>query len=267
MTNFYEPDRGHAEDDHQRHAESMLQVRTLLLAVQEHAKKTNHLEQDILYWLINMVQTYHLGSDYWMNQYMSLQQSQHADPLRIHAAYELVENCARAAHHTGQSVGVLVRQALAAAAALMPPPPMIISGVSPDQLRELTASWRKEEAAAERAKRPLIVCLCGSTRFHDQFMEANYQRTMQGQIVLAPGFFIHSAVHGESVGCTAEEKIELDKLHMEKIRMADEILVINVGGYFGDSTRNEIKYAVDLGKPIRWLEEDKAPDMIDFAPF
>jgi hypothetical protein len=49
-------------------------------------------------------------------------------------------------------------------------------------------------------------------------------------------------------------KTGLDQLHKRKIDLADEILVLNVGGYIGDSTRSEIEHAEITGKPIRWLE-------------
>ena len=44
------------------------------------------------------------------------------------------------------------------------------------------------------------------------------------------------------------------KMHKAKISMADEIFVINVGGYIGSSTRAEIEYAKATGKPVRYLE-------------
>src|SRR5690348_336144 len=84
--------------------------------------------------------------------------------------------------------------------------------------------------------RPRIVCLCGSTKFYKQYMQANFDETMKGNIVLSVGFFMHSASeldwakreHGETIGITAEEKVKLDELHKRKIDLADEILVINV---------------------------------------
>ena len=97
--------------------------------------------------------------------------------------------------------------------------------------------------------RPKIVCLCGSTRFYQAFQRANYEETMAGRIVLSVGFS-----HGEAWGRTPEQKIALDVLHKQKIDMADEILVLNVGGYVGDSTRSEIEHAIARGKPVRWLE-------------
>lgn len=104
--------------------------------------------------------------------------------------------------------------------------------------------------------KPKIVCLCGSTRFHKQFVEHNYLETMAGNIVLSVGFYPHAVneVHGEGVGITPEQKEALDELHKRKIDLADEVLVLNVGGYIGSSTRGEVLYAHERGKPVRWLE-------------
>ena len=106
--------------------------------------------------------------------------------------------------------------------------------------------------------RPIIVCLCGSTRFYEAFQKANFDETMAGRIVLSVGFYPHSEnkAHGESQGITPEQKIALDTLHKEKIDLADEILVLNVGGYVGDSTRSEIQHALKTGRLIRYLEPD-----------
>jgi hypothetical protein len=61
-------------------------------------------------------------------------------------------------------------------------------------------------------------------------------------------------VHGGQLHCTDEQKIQLDELHKRKIDLADEVLVLNVGGYIGSSTRSEIEYAIAHNKPIRYLE-------------
>lgn len=53
-----------------------------------------------------------------------------------------------------------------------------------------------------------------------------------------------------------EETLMLDDMHKRKIDMADEIFVVNVGGYIGPSTRSEIEYAIVHGKPVRYLEQD-----------
>lgn len=103
---------------------------------------------------------------------------------------------------------------------------------------------------------PEIVCLCGSTRFYEAFQQANYEETMRGKIVLSVGFFMHSpqANHRECVGCTPEQKIALDELHKRKIDLADRVLVLNVGGYIGESTRSEIEYAKRAGKIVEYME-------------
>lgn len=109
-------------------------------------------------------------------------------------------------------------------------------------------------------ERPRIVCLCGSTRFYSAFQRANYEETMTGRIVLSVGFYPHSApeAHGEDIGVTPEQKAALDELHLRKIDLADEVLVLNQGGYIGESTRREIAHAEATGKPVRYLEPPAA---------
>jgi hypothetical protein len=109
------------------------------------------------------------------------------------------------------------------------------------------------------ADRPRIVVLCGSTRFYDQFQEANYSLTMAGSIVLSVGFYPHAKAehgHGEGVGHDSVEKDALDELHLRKIDLADSVFVVNVGGYIGESTRREIEYAEKIGRAIVYLEPD-----------
>jgi hypothetical protein len=104
---------------------------------------------------------------------------------------------------------------------------------------------------------PEIVVLCGSTRFYDQFQQANYDLTMAGKIVLSVGFYPHAKAehgHGEGVGHDSVEKAALDELHKREIDLADTVQVLNVGGYIGESTRGEIDYAVAIGRPVTYLE-------------
>jgi hypothetical protein len=111
---------------------------------------------------------------------------------------------------------------------------------------------------------PTVTVLCGSTRFYDEFQAANYRLTMEGKIVLSVGFYPHAQAehgHGEGVGHDSAEKVALDELHKRKIDLADEVLVLNVGGYIGDSTRSEIAYARETGKRIRYLVEQVLPPL------
>ncbi len=114
-------------------------------------------------------------------------------------------------------------------------------------------------AAPHVFNRPKVVCLCGSTRYLDAFQEANLRETIAGNIVLSIGCNIKSDSDLIALGeLTEEAKAKLDDLHKRKIDLADEVLVLNVGGYIGTSTRSEIDYAIKLGKPVRWSEPAKA---------
>ena len=96
-----------------------------------------------------------------------------------------------------------------------------------------------------------VITLCGSTRFKDQFMEAQKRLTLEGNIVISVGLFGHS---GDEEVWKPGTKEMLDDMHRAKIDMADEVFVINVGRYIGESTRSEIEYAMANGKPVRYLE-------------
>jgi hypothetical protein len=105
--------------------------------------------------------------------------------------------------------------------------------------------------------RPTIVVLCGSTRFSDAFRQANLDLTLAGNIVLTIGCDMRSDAEvfaGYSDQGLALVKARLDELHKRKIDLADEVLVLNVGGYVGESTRGEVEYAQELGRPVRYLE-------------
>ena len=97
-----------------------------------------------------------------------------------------------------------------------------------------------------------VITLCGSTRFKDQFLEAQKRLTLAGNIVISVGLFGHS---GDDEVWTKGTKEMLDDMHKRKIDMADGIYVINVGGYIGQSTRSEIEYAQSQGKTVEYLEE------------
>ena len=97
-----------------------------------------------------------------------------------------------------------------------------------------------------------VITLCGSTRFKDAFLQAQKRLTLEGNIVISVGLFGHS---GDTEVLTEGVKEMLDDMHKRKIDMADEIFVINVGGYIGSSTRSEIEYARSTGKIVRYLEE------------
>lgn len=101
---------------------------------------------------------------------------------------------------------------------------------------------------------PPIVCLCGSTRFVEQFNDARKGFTYQGYIVLSIEIVTTQAADADPQHVNPERKAMLDELHKRKIDLSDYVFVLNVGGYIGESTRSEIMYAASIGKPIGYLE-------------
>lgn len=96
-----------------------------------------------------------------------------------------------------------------------------------------------------------IVCLCGSTKFKEEFIQANFDKTKDGEIVLTVGWFSHAdPIHTPSPA----EKVALDQLHKHKIMISDYVYVLNIGGYIGDSTRSEIEFAGTIGIPVEYHE-------------
>ena len=96
-----------------------------------------------------------------------------------------------------------------------------------------------------------VITLCGSTRFKEQFLEAQKRLTLERNIVISVGLFGHS---GDDEVWAPGAKEMLDDMHKRKIDLADAIYVINVGGYIGASTRSEIEYAQRNGKKVYYLE-------------
>ena len=103
-----------------------------------------------------------------------------------------------------------------------------------------------------------VITLCGSTRFKEEFMQAQKELTLQGKIVISVGLFGHSGDvevwENMDDGTLTKTKEMLDDMHKRKIDMADGIYVINKDGYIGDSTRSEIEYAIAHGKTVEYLE-------------
>ena len=103
-----------------------------------------------------------------------------------------------------------------------------------------------------------VITLCGSTRFKDEFLKVQKDLTLKGNIVISVGLFGHSGDNevweNMDEGTLTKTKEMLDDMHKRKIDMADEIFVINVNGYIGESTKSEIEYASKLGKKVNYLE-------------
>lgn len=106
-------------------------------------------------------------------------------------------------------------------------------------------------------KKTKVVCICGSTRFLDQMAIAAWEMEKQGILVVGP-HLLPASYPGVKPSHQAEaEGVReiLDELHLRKIDLCDEVYVVNVGGYIGESTRNELEYAKKIGRPIRYMEK------------
>ena len=95
-----------------------------------------------------------------------------------------------------------------------------------------------------------VITLCGSIKYKDIFLKVQEKLLLEVNIVFTPIFFDN--IKKEEI--SLETKEMLDKMHKQKIDMSDEIYVINLNGYIGESTKSEIEYANSKGKNISYLE-------------
>lgn len=100
-----------------------------------------------------------------------------------------------------------------------------------------------------------VITLCGSSKFKAEFMAENSRLTQEGNVVISLGMFGHTDLPDYNWETDATDlKTMLDRLHMQKIRMADRVHVVCPGGYIGESTRREVAYARSLGKRVTFSE-------------
>ena len=109
--------------------------------------------------------------------------------------------------------------------------------------------------------KPEVICICGSTRFADIHAVVRWEFEREGKICLMINYLPewYAKEQGWSgndhFGEQAGLKEMLDELHFRKIDMADRVFIVNVDGYIGESTRNEIEYALKQGNPVEYIEE------------
>ena len=93
-----------------------------------------------------------------------------------------------------------------------------------------------------------VVTLCGSMRFREELERLGTELTMAGHVVLAP------TALDPSMELDPDQRALLGRIHLQRVAMADEVLVVNVGGYVGEDTRREIAYARSRGTAVSYLE-------------
>jgi len=92
-----------------------------------------------------------------------------------------------------------------------------------------------------------IITVCGSMRFIKEMMEITEKVELQGNCMLIP---IYNPNRPDKDSFTEEEALVIDNMHKERIKLADAILVVNVDGYIGNSTKSEIEFAKQLNKEV-----------------
>ena len=98
-----------------------------------------------------------------------------------------------------------------------------------------------------------VITLIGSTKFKYSFENVERMLTLNNKIVFKPAFFLHI----DSFKASDQKKIELDKLHKEKIAMSQAVLVVNENNYWGEGAASNICYARNLGIPIYYVFDRK----------
>lgn len=110
--------------------------------------------------------------------------------------------------------------------------------------------------------KPKVITLCGSTSFTEKMLIKQWELTKEGNIVLSwcalPDSYYDSEDRSH-IGDKEGVKEIVDEIHKRKIDISDSVYVINVGGYIGESTTSEVKYAISKGKPVFWLEPALMP--------
>ncbi len=96
-----------------------------------------------------------------------------------------------------------------------------------------------------------IITVCGSYKFKKEMTEITEKMTLKGNCMITP----NELAKTDKEAYTKEEILMIDKMHKEKIKISDAILVVNVNGYIGNSTKSEIEYAKSLNKEILYYTD------------
>lgn len=96
-----------------------------------------------------------------------------------------------------------------------------------------------------------IITVCGSYKFEKEMKEITEKMALKGNCMITP----IDLTKPNKEAYTKEQALMLDKMHKEKIKLADAILVVNVNSYIGNSTKSEIEYAKSLDKEILYYTD------------
>jgi hypothetical protein len=113
--------------------------------------------------------------------------------------------------------------------------------------------------------KPKIVTLCGSSKYADIMAVCAWLIEKQ-ENAIALGLHFLPVWYGDIPDHLAEHEgvsDKMDKRHLNKIDISNEIFVVNYHNYIGDSTTNEIMYALGKEMPIRWFTNDPIGEQVE----
>ena len=94
-----------------------------------------------------------------------------------------------------------------------------------------------------------VVTICGSMKFAKEMIK------IAGDLEKKHGWCVIQCVYDINPNELSKDEIDnIVNAHWKKIDVSDAIFVVNIGGYVGESTRNEINYAQEKGKEVIYLE-------------
>jgi hypothetical protein len=120
----------------------------------------------------------------------------------------------------------------------------------------LLVNQQAPQSAEGEAK---VITLCGLTKFEAEFAEVNQRLTMEGCVVISLGMFqppLSAGLRLDNGQLGPEGR--LGDVHVQEIRMADDVYIGDPVGYLGESTRREVAYAESLGKPVRYRSRERS---------
>lgn len=98
-----------------------------------------------------------------------------------------------------------------------------------------------------------IITVCGSLKFKNEIMKITEKMELQGNCMISPIY----PTNKDKDSYSDKEILIIDKMHKEKIKISDAILVVDINGYIGNSTKSEIEYAKSLNKEIIYYTDIK----------
>ena len=94
-----------------------------------------------------------------------------------------------------------------------------------------------------------VITVCGSMKFKEEMVKVAHEFALKGNCVLFPLMELSK----EKI--TKKEILYLKEAHFKRIELSDIVIVVNKDNYIGESTKDEIDYAINLGKEVIYYYE------------